>query len=166
MFKIKGTNLHWMDGLDESLDLCLHGDAEVQIGGERLTHENTAVSATALYLLKSLTEDHIYGEDNQMLPCCGHFMVPNDALTEVRIIGCPNGVDWSVIHENGQVRLITESKREAVVSFDEYREAVFAFADEIESFYKNSKEKVFIKCEEDRESYPIFWEEWRRRRNA
>ncbi len=162
MFEIKATNLHWMGTLDEPLDLCLHGDAWARIGDESFEFKNATVSATAFYLLRSLTQDHVmYQMPTQLLPCCGHDM--RIWKGELIICGCPNGIDWSVIHENGQVKLITESQKETVLSLDEYRETVFAFADEIEAFYKNSKEKAF-ECKEDQETYPIFWEEWRKRR--
>ena len=38
--------------------------------GEKMEkfHIDATVSATALYLLKTLTEEHIIYEDNQMLP--------------------------------------------------------------------------------------------------
>ena len=35
----------------------------------------------------------------RQLPCCGHFMIPNETLDNVTILGCPNGIDWSVIHD-------------------------------------------------------------------
>lgn len=78
---------------------------------------------------------------------------------ELIICGCPNGLDWSVIHENGQVKLSTETDRETVVPFEEYKLKVFAFADEIEDFYRNSQDKVF-RDEEDRQIYAAFWDEW------
>ena len=58
---------------DDADDLCLHGHAVAYIGNRKLEYECT-VSATALYLLKSLTEDHIMCEDNQILPCCGFLI--------------------------------------------------------------------------------------------
>ena len=68
-FLVDVTDLYWIDGsADNADDLCLHGHAIVYIGNERLEFDAT-VSATALYLLKTLTEEHIIHEDNQMLPC-------------------------------------------------------------------------------------------------
>ena len=75
-FMIDTTKLYWIDGsADDPEDLCLHGHAIADFGEERLEYDCT-VSATALYLLKTLTEDHIIYEDKQLLPCCGHFYVP------------------------------------------------------------------------------------------
>ena len=86
-FLVDVTDLYWIDGsADNADDLCLHGHAIVYIGNERLEFDAT-VSATALYLLKTLTEEHIIHEDNQMLPCCGHFYVPDKNLKNVTISG-------------------------------------------------------------------------------
>ena len=65
-FSIYADNLTWInDNKDDPEDLFLHGHAVVIIGNHKLEYEAT-VSATALYLLKTLTEDHIIFEDNQM----------------------------------------------------------------------------------------------------
>ena len=164
MFEIKATNLHWLKGTDEIFDLCLHGDAWVRIGDECLEYEGATVSATAFYLLKSLlrSDPNDY-RAAQYLPCCGHYMFLWQG--EVVIMGCPNGVDWLVIHEGEQIRLITENKHETVLPFKEYKQIVFAFADEIEMFFRNSKEKVFDD-EEDRQVYVAFWKEWHELRKA
>ncbi len=112
MFEIKATNLHWLDTLDESLDLCLHGAAWARIGDECFEFKNATVSATAFYLLRSLTKDHVmYQMPTQLLPCCGHDM--RIWKEELIICGCPNGIDWSVIHENGQVKLIPKAKKKS-----------------------------------------------------
>ncbi len=74
IFKMDVDNLRWLDASkDDADDLCLHGHAVAYIGNRKLEYECT-VSATALYLLKSLTEDHIMCEDNQILPCCGFLI--------------------------------------------------------------------------------------------
>ena len=115
MFSIKVSNLHWMEGINQAEDLCLHGNAIAVIGDEVLQYDDATVSSTALYLLKSIRANHKIYESNQMLPCCGFFMIANEALSKVDIIGCPNGVDWSVLHENDNVILITETgKRTAI----------------------------------------------------
>lgn len=158
MFEIKVSNLRWLENMDEAEDKCLHGDAWAQIGDEVLEFENATVSATAFYLLRSLKRNHIKHQMGiQLLPCCGFDMYFWKG--ELIICGCPNGIDWSVIHENGQIKLITETDRETVLPFEEYKQKVFAFADEIEAFYRNSQDKVF-RDEEDRQVYAAFWDEW------
>ena len=165
MFSIKAKNLHWIDDIDNGEDLCLHGHAIAIIGSEVLEYENTTVSATALYLLKSITEDHIIYEDNQMLPCCGFFMIPDDDLQNVDIMGCPNGVDWTVKHDGEEVILITESGNETRISIGKYKKEVFRFADEIEDFYKKSLPRKKPSDWYDEDGNTAFWNEWNRRRN-
>ena len=164
MFSIEVSNLHWIEGVDEREDLCLHGDAVVLIGHERLEYQEATVSATALYLLKSLSEDHIIYKSIQMLPCCGFTMFADDALSSVEISGCPNGVDWSVIHGEDCIWLVTESGNKTTIPMDEYRKTVFAFADQIEAFYRNSADKKLPRDKFDRDGYIAFWNEWKARR--
>ena len=107
IFKIKADRFEWIGGVaDDPQDLCLHGRVTVQFG-DTVVEDTGTVSATALYLLKTLTEDKIMAyHDIQMIPCCGHFLIANAELTEVQISGCDTGTDWSTIHEGDMVRLI------------------------------------------------------------
>ena len=161
MFSISVSNLHWMERIDPAEDLCLHGNAKAIIGHEVLEYDNATVSSTALYLLKSLKEDHKIYESNQMLPCCGFFMIANEELSKVDICGCPNGVDWSVLHENGNVVLVTEAGERTEILFDEYKTTVFAFADQVEAFYNAAADKKLPEDEFDRNGYIAFWNEWK-----
>lgn len=164
-FHIYADNLSWIDGSrDNSEDLCLHGHAVAIIGDRKLEYDAT-VSATALYLLKTLTEDHVIFHDNQMLPCCGFFMIPNSKLDNVVISGCPNGIDWSVLHnDDDSVTLELEDGTKEIVPMAEYRDEVYRFADMIEGFYLSCSPKVMPKDEFDRNGYVAFWNEWHRRR--
>ena len=96
-----------------------------------------------------------------MIPCCGFFMIANESLSRVDICGCPNGIDWSVLHEKDNVILLTESGKRSVISIEEYRKNVFMFADLIESFYKSSEDKKLPEDEFDRNGYIAFWNEWK-----
>ena len=59
MFKIDVDEFEWIGGAkDDPQDLCLHGHVTVHIGGTVFEDIGT-VSATALYLLKTLTEDKV-----------------------------------------------------------------------------------------------------------
>lgn len=160
MFEIKVSELHWIEGGDPTSDLCLHGNVTAVIGDEAFQYDAT-VSSTALYLLKSLKEDHRIHESNQMLPCCGFFIVADQTLSTVDILGCPNGIDWSVIRENDSIVLITEAGKATRVPIEEYRQTVFAFADLIEAFYKGSEAKKLPEDEFDRNGYIAFWNEWK-----
>lgn len=163
-FKIDANNFKWINGSeDDPKDLCLHGDA-VSIIGEEIFKYSCTVSSTALYLLKTLTEDHIMGKDNQMLPCCGNTIIANKELSDVSICGCNNGIDWTVIHEGNTVKLITESGKETVVSMKDYEQEVFRFADRVEAFYKSCSPKILPDDDFDRNGYIAFWNEWHQRR--
>ena len=164
-FKIDVDEFSWINGAeDDPSDRCLHGRVTVQIGQTVLQDVGT-VSATALYLLKSLTEDKLMNDSSiQMIPCCGFFMIANPGLTEVSIIGCDTGTDWSVIHEDGRVKLVTESGVTEYVDFADYQAEVFRFADKVEAYYNACKPKEIPEDEFDRNGYTAFWNEWHRRR--
>lgn len=162
-FTIGFDNIGWLDGLEtDPGDYCAHAHAVARIGGETLEYEAT-VSATALYLLKSLSEDHHAHEEEQFLPCCGfNIFEKNDGTGDVVILGCPNGVDWDLVHSGDAVIITTDSGAETVVPFDEYREEVLAFADKVEAFYDSQPPRK--PADDDAAAYRAFWEEWHRRR--
>ena len=166
LFQIDADQFSWICGPeDDPEDLCLHGHVTVQIGDTRLEDWGT-VSATALYLLKTLTEDKLASPyDIQMIPCCGHFLIPNDDLTQVTISGCDNGTDWSTRHEGDNVRLTLLTGEEVVLPLAEYREEVFRFADRIEAYYQACQPKKLPEDEFSRNGYLAFWNEWHRRRS-
>lgn len=164
-FSIKADHLSWINGVpDDPEDLCLHGHAVATIANRKLSYDAT-VSATGLYLLKSLTEDHILFEDNQMLPCCGFFMIPNKTLDNVTICGCPNGIDWSVLHNgDGSVTLELEDGTKETVAMPDYKAAIFRFTDMVEAFYASCSPKKLPDDDFTRNGYLAFWREWHRRR--
>ncbi len=166
-FQIDAANLHWLEGMDERHDHCLHGDAAARIGERTLTYDECTVSSTALYLLKSLTQDHMMDrEANPMLPCCGHLIVPADDGENVHVCGCPNGKDWTVRHIEGAVELVLEDGYTVTVPMADYRREVLAFVQKIEAFYNRSLPKELdVLCLED-EAYPLFWKEWHRRKET
>ena len=166
IFKIKADKFEWIGGAaDDPQDRCLHGHVTVQFGDTVLEDTGT-VSATALYLLKTLTEDKVMARhDIQMIPCCGHFLIANNELTEVQISGCDTGTDWSTIHEGNTVRLFLPSGQEEVVTLREYRYAVLDFADSVKRFYDACIPKEIPEDEFDRNGYTAFWNEWQRRYN-
>jgi hypothetical protein len=119
-----------------------------------------------------LTENHIIDADMPMFPCCGHAMYAdvdmkeNGDLESVLIVGCPNGVDFSVIHESDNVKITTKSGNEICVDFNEYQSKINAFADSVESYYEKCLPKDLSKCDSiERNGYIAFWNEWKRRRN-
>ena len=166
VFKINANRMEWINSAaDDPQDLCLHGHVTAQFGGTVLEDRGT-VSATALYLLKTLSEDKIMAHHEiQMIPCCGHTLIANDNLTEVIISGCDNGTDWSTIHEGDLVRFILPSGHEEIVTLREYRYAVLDFADRVKAFYDSCTPKEIPEDEFDRNGYTAFWNEWQRRYN-
>lgn len=165
-FSIKATDLIWIcDNPDDPNDLCLHGHVRAEIG-ESVLEDDGTVSATALYLLKTLTENKLMApHDIQMIPCCGHFMIANDDLTNVTILGCDYGTDWSTVHTADGVKVILSGGEETEIPFEAYRAEVFAFADSIEAFYQSCTPKKILSDEFAKNGYIAFWNEWHRRRN-
>ena len=163
MFKIDCRDLYWIcEPGQEQDDLCAHGFVTAIIGDEVLQDDGT-VSSTALYLLKTLTRNHIAGKENQMIPCCGHTLIANENLTEVDICGCPNGTDWTVEQVMDGVKITTESGKETFVPMDEYKTEVFRFADKVEAFYAACAAKEPYD-DFSGKGYTAFWNEWHRRR--
>ena len=165
-FQIDATKFYWInEKADDPDDLCLHGHVVAFIGDRHLEDDCT-VSATALYLLKSLTEDHIAGEDIQLLPCCGHFYIPDQRLENVVISGCDYGTDWTVTHSGGNVVLTLEDGTAVTALLEEYRQEVFRFADRVEGYYRQCAPKQLPEDGFTRDGYTAFWNEWHRRRGG
>lgn len=162
LFHIDATDLAFLEGI-EATDQCLHGHGIAVIGERRLEYDCT-VSATALQLLKSLNEDHIPNGDNQMLPCCGHFLIPDEAGENVYISGCNAGEDWTVRHVPGGVELTLEDGYTVTVPLSDYRREVLAFAKKIEDFYHACPPRPQPEDDFDRKGWQTFWREWHRRK--
>ena len=163
-FEIKADEFEWICGAaDDPKDLCLHGHVTVRFG-DTVLEDCGSVSATAIYLLKTLTEDKVMAKyDIQMVPCCGHTLLANHDLTEVQILGCDAGMDWSTIHEGDTVRFILPSGQEEVVTFREYLHEVVDFAKSVKLYYDACTPKEIPDDELDRHGYIAFWNEWERR---
>lgn len=69
MFDIDVSDMNWIREGDDPENLCAHGDMIATIGDEIFKFSGT-VSATAIYLLKTLTENRTFENENQMMPCC------------------------------------------------------------------------------------------------
>ena len=166
VFKIRADQFEWINGAkDDPQDLCLHGRVTAQFG-DTILEDHGTVSATALYLLKTLTEDKLMQPyDIQMIPCCGYFLMANSDLTEVQISGCDTGTDWSTIHEGDSVRFILPTGQEEVVSLREYQYEVLDFAKSVKRYYDACTPKEIPEDEFDRNGYIAFWNEWHRRYN-
>ena len=158
-FTIRGENFHWIDKAEDNVtDLCLHGHVTVAIGNTVLTGDGN-VSAAALLLLKSLTEDHTSGEI-QMVPCCGHFWCPDEALENVTIIGCDKGLDWTITHENGAVRLTAMDGETVLVDKYAYLEEVLRFAENVDRYFSHCPPRVLPEDSFTQNGYVAFQNEW------
>jgi hypothetical protein len=170
-FNIELLETHWIMDTDSEMDLCAHGQVRVQIGNEIVVDRDDkggwTVSATAQLLLRTLERNHT--EDNpvgdQLVPCCGHFLVFEDDMDEVYIVSCPTGHNWEVTHINGKVNLKTINGTQTTIDFDEYKSQVLNFVDKVENFYKSSKPKALPEDDFDRKGYLRFWKEWKGKRN-
>ncbi len=164
MFRIEIQKSYWIQGReDDPKDLCLHGDVVVRIGEEECSFQDATISGAGLFLLRSLTKDHIVDGIDHMVPCCGHEMFPNEAMDEVDIPGCTRGIDWSVIHGNGKIKLLTEAGNLIEVGLCDYAKAVLEFTDQVERAYQVATPKK--PCDEyDMAGYRAFWNEWKRRK--
>ena len=166
VFEIKILRQHWIkdDGLDDKCDLCSHGELFLKIGNTVLSNSESdswALSATGLYLLRTLTDDYSIGDfENYLLPCCGHFMIPDDNKNYVIIQGCNLGIDWNIKHINKTVEIITENGDKAIIGFEEYKTKILDFTDEIELFYGDPNQKVVPEDDFDQNAFRQFWAEW------
>ncbi|WP_460621617.1 hypothetical protein [Hymenobacter tenuis] len=168
-FTLRLLGLHWLETLSAAEDRCAHSKVEAILGGEVLsdsTSTSWTVSAAGLFLLRTLTTNHTpeHPVGDQLLPCCGFTMWPDVTSDNVLVLGCPNGVDWSVEHQGNEVRLCAAAGPTIVIPLAEYQTQVLRFADEVEQFYFKSEPKEIPEDEEDAKGYELFWAEWRRRR--
>lgn len=164
MFSIILKNSYWVNHrLDDPYDLCLHGDVIVTIGEQQIVENNCTVSATALFLLKSLTENHIINESNQMLPCCGHSYWPNKSNDTVEITGCSNGYDWTIMSTKSHVEIVTAEGTKTTLTLNDYAAIVYAFANQVQDAYEKALPKHIPKNDIEKIGYVAFWNEWSRR---
>lgn len=84
-FVIDVDEFTWICGPeDDPEDLCLHGHVTVQIGKTVMEYDGTVI-ATALYLLKTLTEDKVMSEcDIQMVPCWVTSILPMETCLRLQ----------------------------------------------------------------------------------
>lgn len=168
-FQLKIIDLHWISGAkDDPSDLCLHGRVFIKIGDEIIDGENDVwtVSAGAYRMLETLFDNHIPHStpEEHLMPCCGHFMFIDEKTDKLIISGCPNGLEWTVLHESDTIRLITDSNTQIAMPFEEYKSIVFEFADKIESFYNKCSPKDFDD-DFNRQNFQRFWKDWRKMRS-
>jgi hypothetical protein len=171
--KLCVLDLEWVLGpTDDPADQCAHGSVLFQIDDTVFLQPEDGrwtVSAAGLFLLRTLENDHTdtnpVSERNFLFPHCGHAAwLIEDGRFEVLCQGCDTGVNPEVIHTDGAV--LIRGEQEQVVSFQEWKDSVFAFADQVREFYDKCSQKVLPDEGIDREGWAGFWQEWHSRREA
>ena len=169
MIIIQPTKLHWIkDVADDQQDLCAHSPVDFRISNMvfvRPEDGDWTVSASALYLLRTLTRDHTQEQPvgDHLFPCCGFSMYDIEGEEDVVICGCPSGRDCSVRHIGSEVQLSLESGQRVLVSSHDWRAAVHAFSDAVRAFYQRYSPKQPFEPEDVR-GFDAFQREWDRRR--
>ncbi len=167
MIELKALNLHWLKDTESERDLCAHGSMYLKIDDKIVCDENAGewtVSASAYYLLKSLKENHDGTIEPQIIPCCGFNMYAvGDESNELLIFGCANGINWTITHERHLLIHQFGDGEIIETDFDEWRNAVCNFSDEIINFYESSPPKI-VDDEEDKNGFELFMREWKRLR--
>lgn len=92
------------------------------------------LSASAHFLLRTLQADHTPGSPvgDQLFPSCGHAMLVDEQSGDVIVCGCPEELDFQVVHLGGKVHLSFPDKSTLTLTEEEWRRAVFEFSDTVE----------------------------------
>ena len=170
MITLVPTRLHWIndDGNDDPFDMCAHSPIQMDINGVTLvTPEDgdATVSASAIYLLRTLENDHTKASPvgDQLFPCCGHGMF-DTGDEDVVICGCSNGSNVLVKHTtDGGIELESTDGRRFELQYEDWRNAVVEFSDAVRSFYDSSLPKTPSDTTEG-EGFQKMLSEWNRRR--
>lgn len=165
-FEINLLRLHWTtdNGADEPEDQCIHGEVFIRVGNEIVSDKESgswSIGVTALYLLRCLTEDYYPDKfGNYILPCCGHFMIPDEDDNYVTIQGCNIGKEWTIKHHKKSVEWISENGVSGSLSKSEYHNVIIKLISEIELFYNQSTPKHTPKDNFDKTAWQQYWAEW------
>ncbi|HXJ34844.1 MAG TPA: hypothetical protein VMS22_12495 [Candidatus Eisenbacteria bacterium] len=174
-FEIEIKRQGWIDPELEvaPADLCSHGDIRLEIGGQVIVSGEAepgeladwwTISTSALALLRTLESDHSPDRRvaDRLILHCGM----------IEMLTCPIGVDWSVTHLGGRVRLRdvarfdtvdeTEAIRfpglEVELAEDGYRLQVVAFAEKAKEPFVGTEKTPADDYE--RQLYEEFWREY------
>jgi hypothetical protein len=169
-FEIQIITQGWMGETPEHVanDLCSHGDIGLVIGGCLIApgdgEGDYTISTSALALLRTLESDH-----SPERPIASHLVLHCGMLL---MLSCPIGIDWSVSHLGGRVRLHDVVRYDSVdeaeatrflglaveLEEDEYRRQVVAFAEKAKRLFEGVV-KAFAD-DVERQEYDEFWQEY------
>jgi len=145
---------------EQVYDCCIHGKVVFKIGDKLLSDDTEwCVSASVYRFLHTLFENHFMGAEEFLIPCCGHTMIPSEDKMSVSIIGCNNGIDFNIIHEEENIAIITANNAEYRIPFADYKNAVISFAKQVMDFYKSNPPREF-EDNFDKDGYSAFVTEW------
>jgi hypothetical protein len=170
---LRPQGFHWLaDPGKDAIDQCAHAEVTFAVGDNILVRPEDGaftVSATGLFLLRTLSESHTrarpVAEENQLFACCGHVVVASPGRFPVTVIGCALGIDAEIERSDDTVVVRTWDGRAVSVGADEWRLAVLGFCKAVEAFYAESAPKTPAD-EFDAEGWRAFWAEWRERASA
>jgi hypothetical protein len=170
-FELKLLDTHWIKETDDPNDLCAHGHVFVKIGTEVISDGkilDVCISAASLHLMRTIETDYKKNDfASQLLPHCGHFIIPDESKTLSIIVGCPSGIDWTINHtKDNKVEHISDNGQAAIIDKEIYRNLVFHFADQVENFYRSSLPKKLPEDDVVKDGYAIFWKEWQKLRST
>jgi hypothetical protein len=151
-FSIEITKQGWLgpspgSGYDAAtVDLCSHGDVRLIIGGQVVSPGDGedggyGISEGALALLRSLDSDHLATASWDSGQRVAQRLIPH-GCGAMLMFTCPIGIDWSVSHARGLVRISDVRRCDTVdeaaaicfpalaveLTEDAYRRQVVAFA--------------------------------------
>jgi hypothetical protein len=177
-FKIELKSIHWLQnyGDQDEDDRCAHGKVRITIGDDIVADNSTdpndwwSLTAMGLHLLRTLEMNHT--SENPVGDCLvpgeGHHIDhhQNDPIVHIETAyPMVKGENWWVIHQDTNVKLVTESSNETIIPFESYKNEVLNFVDKVQGFYKSSKPKTLPEDKYDKDGYIKLWQEWDLRRN-
>lgn len=142
--------------------VCVMGGVTVRLGRHTLSraedNRECCLSVAAIRLLRSLFENHFAGAYQPLIPFHPARMIPTDDRNFVFFDCHPIGIDFDVIHEDGNVLFRSVGKIRVSIPYGEYRAAVIQFARQVKEMHLNSSQRV-IKNETARLGYRAFLRE-------
>ena len=169
MITLLPNRLHWInETADDPYDLCAHAGVDFRIDGETLIRPEVGiwtVSATALYLLRTLSKEHTKSDPvaDHLFPCCGHGMFEVEGSEDVLMMGCNCGIDFEIVHDGGDIFLTAADGTSHRIARSNWQSAVCQFSDAVRAFYANASEKQGGD-DFDQKGFEKFLSEWTRRR--
>ena len=160
----------WLGNEPPQFDLCSHGRLWLEVDGQIILdgREIYGISESVLALLRTLDYDH-----TSQQPLVEKLIFHGCGL--VLMMGCPIGVNWSVVHQDEKV-ILSNFKRwdspdeqhpqefpglEVVLSFKDYQQQVLAMAAKVRDFFKSETKQFFDT--QDQVAYERFWSEFEMR---